>query len=712
MIHAASSFPAHLDDDLFNRYLQGDTVDDVMDHLQARASSRQPSPTGASPVTPSAHGFPSLTLGGDGPPTRTAASPFAASFGADTAAVRYPTHTSVGGSSSGHSPSGVSVAGGDLLQQSLDWFLVHQPSIVREELVEQYIRFQELTEQLHLPYTFLSATGVPMSLAQRKHVVNLYYKLDTRLAVLWYGDRSTRIDDVEDGELQEEGLGTVKEVCIRRQLANLKRVSKFITSGYRGRDNMLIPPDVPLQSAIERIFCLSPYLASQYATFVFGFEHRLESKSIEKLEYDEVSNLSHAVGALWCDASRLLLREEFCDDCCGIAAALSDTKVQHELYHQLFGELPKLRWQVLDDVHKAITTSASSNAASAGQQQPPASSSVSPSPSVADVSTLSHPHSPLGRQPSMMSIFGPGGSGGGAGGSGHAPPLAAAAAATAGGGGGGQGPPSSMAACVSLPASMSGSMRGGPPSEGSLPGGAAAGGAAAPAGWGSQGGQGQGAATATGFSRRFMAEHVPLVKLLSKLAHALYNNRSIREVLDLFYFKMLSKLEREDNVTAAAAAAAAAISACQSTSSHSGSISSVGASSSAAAGVAGGGLASPVSSAVGGGGSGNLSVSGAVLFAPSPASHAAGDPMSAAGSADATQLLNTSLLMARPGGASVANSKQLQRELSAWMGLIVPAFAALSSISAADHRDLDEPFRELVAVLRVLLQITLAHEET
>ena len=557
MIHSASGLPTHVDEQLFQRYLLGDTVDDV---LTSRQQQRMISSNGtANSLALLSSSFQSA----DGILPNTASA-------ATSAAVS-----------------------SRVMQRYLDWFVEFEPSVVREGIEEQFTLFALLEEQhLQLPYVFLSATGVPISLAQRRKLVNMYYALDARLAGHWFGDRSTRLDDLEDGELQEEGLDTIKEVCMRRQLANLKRVSKFVTSGYRCRDNMCIPHDLPLQDAIERIFCLTPWLASQYATFVFGFEHRLDSKSVERLEYDELSNLCHVAGALWCDASKLLLRDDFCDDCYGISMAIGDTKVGHDLYVQVFGELPRMRWHVLDDVHKAITTSATSG--QQGSNTATTFNQVIPTGPVSSaVSGEQALHSPVGgRLPSVPSN----------------------------------------------PSLLSAAMISGPTTS-----------------------------ACNGFSRRFMAEHFSLLKQFGRIARDLHNNRSLRDALDSFFYKLLFRLEREDASASPQQSGGSSNSTQQQQ--QTGSV------------------------VVGGGGLSNSSSSSQLAAGGAPPSSG--------------EMLNTSLV----GVVGVAQRKQLLRELSVWMGLIAPAFAGVGCISAADHRDLDEPLRDLFAVLRVFLQITLAHEE-
>jgi hypothetical protein len=238
-------------------------------------------------------------------------------------------------------------------------------SLLAEYVDEQVMIFDVLIEHwLPRPYAFLASASCPMPLEWRLRAVRAYYDLDVSLAEVWFGDRMARID-LEDDELEEIGPA-LRDENLRRQWSNAKRVSKLITAGYRGRDGVYISPHMNLQHSIQQCFGLSPEQAKKYATFVFGFEHRLDLPSLESLSFDELSSLCSAL-SLWCDESKLLVSDSFCAGIGKLGCLLSDSRVTSEIHVRLFGETPRLFPNLqdkFDEVQKKIETAATrSNAA-------------------------------------------------------------------------------------------------------------------------------------------------------------------------------------------------------------------------------------------------------------------------------------------------------------------------------------------------------------
>ncbi|RNF26061.1 uncharacterized protein Tco025E_01690 [Trypanosoma conorhini] len=257
------------------------------------------------------------------------------------------------------------------LQRSLSDMVRSDNSFLRQEVLEQYVLFDMFRENyLATPYSFLSSYSVPMTLQERHRMVEVFYSVDELVLKTFFGDRMHKLELERGSEklfffrtrashsqgIQKLMEAGVSEGSLRRQWENLKWVCNFLISAYRGRDGMLIPYNTPLLTALQQCFALRGPLGVHYGTFVFGFEHHLNGRFWHPLSYSECTTACQAL-SLWCDASQLMLREEFTVQCARIARLLDENRVVAEMHQLIFGEAMRSRWQVqFDEVQRAITS--------------------------------------------------------------------------------------------------------------------------------------------------------------------------------------------------------------------------------------------------------------------------------------------------------------------------------------------------------------------
>ncbi|ESL11521.1 hypothetical protein TRSC58_00725 [Trypanosoma rangeli SC58] len=256
------------------------------------------------------------------------------------------------------------------LQRVLSDIVRRDSSILREEVVEQYVLFDMFRENyLATPYAFLSSYCIPMALKDRRRMVEVFYGVDEVVLKTFFGDRMHKLElERKSGKwfsfgrrasrsqsIQKLIEAGICEGSLKRQWENLKWVCNFLVSAYRGRDGMLIPYTTPLLTALQQCFALRGALGVHYGTFVFGFEHQLNGRCWNSLSYSECITACQAL-SLWCDASQLMLRKEFSAQCSRIARLLDENRVVSEMHQLIFGEAMRSRWQVqFDEVQRAIT---------------------------------------------------------------------------------------------------------------------------------------------------------------------------------------------------------------------------------------------------------------------------------------------------------------------------------------------------------------------
>ncbi|EPY16307.1 hypothetical protein STCU_11409 [Strigomonas culicis] len=133
----------------------------------------------------------------------------------------------------------------------------------------------------------------------------------------------------------------------------------------------------------------------------FGYEHRLDLSMMNRLRsFEEYATICSLIAALWCDASELLLRDDFVDGCQRIAALWEESRTMAELHSLLFGEVLRPRWQVqLDEMQRVITTTSAHDKAAASETGAAGFHSGSPSP--VPPGTASAAGSPLGPPPTQ-----------------------------------------------------------------------------------------------------------------------------------------------------------------------------------------------------------------------------------------------------------------------------------------------------------------------
>ncbi|KAG5469712.1 hypothetical protein CUR178_01851 [Leishmania enriettii] len=309
-----------------------------------------------------------------------------------------------------------------------------------EEVTEQYQAFRELTreEQLGSPYAFLSNYYIPIPVATRLQLLQMYYETDAGVFRWAFGDKLSRFDlpaalraareenmigalsagfagvaglgsgcgssggaadggggpasfwtsrwKSSPGKLATMGAATVTRLreqhvdALRRQWENVKHVCVTVAALYRGKGGMCVPLDMPLLTTIQQCFGLRHEQALDYATAAFGFEHRLETRLFEHLHnFSEYGVICSIVASLWCDCSGYFLSETFRDGCRRLGRLLDEYRILSELHLIVFGEAMRPRWQVqLDEVQRVITTSShvDKNAMASATAAVPATSPV------------------------------------------------------------------------------------------------------------------------------------------------------------------------------------------------------------------------------------------------------------------------------------------------------------------------------------------------
>ncbi|KAG5469366.1 hypothetical protein LSCM1_02583 [Leishmania martiniquensis] len=315
-----------------------------------------------------------------------------------------------------------------------------------EEVTEQYQMFRELSreEQLGSPYAFLSNYYIPIPVATRLQLLQMYYETDAGVFRWAFGDKLSRFDlpsalsaareenpagtlsaglagvaglgsgcgsssgaadgggsaasfwtsrwKSSPGKLATMGAATVTRLrelhvgALRRQWENVKHVCVTVAALYRGKGGMCVPLDMPLLTTIQQCFGLRNEQALDYATAAFGFEHRLETRLFEHLHnFSEYGVICSIIASLWCDSSGYFLRQTFCDGCRRLGRLLDEYRILSELHSIVFGETMRPRWQVqLDEVQRVITTSShvDKNAMASATAAVPATS-----PATAGIST-------------------------------------------------------------------------------------------------------------------------------------------------------------------------------------------------------------------------------------------------------------------------------------------------------------------------------------
>ncbi|CAM40644.2 conserved hypothetical protein [Leishmania braziliensis MHOM/BR/75/M2904] len=442
-----------------------------------------------------------------------------------------------------------------------------------EEVTEQYQTFRELSreEQLGSPYAFLSNYYIPIPVATRLQLLQMFYETDVGIFRWAFGDKLSRFDlpaalsaaceENVSGALSAGAVGlssnsgsssgaadgvgsaasfwtsrwksspsklatmdaaTVKRLseqhvdALRRQWENVKRVCVTVAALYRGRGGMCVPLDMPLLTTIQQCFGLRNEQAVNYATAAFGFEHHLETRLFEHLHnFSEYGVICTIVASLWCDCSGYFLSGVFRDGCRRLGRLLDEYRILSELHFIIFGEAMRPRWQVqLDEVQRVITTSshvdknAMASATAAVSGTSPVTSGISGGGgSVATPTTVSGGALPI----FSSSVAGVG--------SGHF-----------GGTTGGTAPDSGNASTFTPSVTPTTS---GPPSANNV--------------HSPFSGNGQ-------YSRPFLMEFPSLMKHLFRICVTLGNNGGLNDGLDIFFTRIYSYLELLSSRTASAIA--------------------------------------------------------------------------------------------------------------------------------------------------------------
>nr|CCC94200.1 conserved hypothetical protein [Trypanosoma congolense IL3000] len=271
----------------------------------------------------------------------------------------------------------------DNLQRMLALTAVKKPMYLRQEIEGQFNMFDMLRDNyLVMPYAFLSSYAIPITLRDRRILVEEYYSVNEEVLKFFFGDRlhNMELDGEPEGRFfwhwysgpkyNLQGLRDtgISNSSLKRQWENLKRVCMFLHSAYRGKGGQVIPRTTPLLVALQQCFAFRGVLGENYATFAFGFEHCLKCRFFERLSYAECVNLYNILATMWCDDSNLMLRQSFCTLCTRIARFLDDNRVVAEIHNMAFGETMRPRWQQqLDGMQRAISTNTGVGNASSTQ---------------------------------------------------------------------------------------------------------------------------------------------------------------------------------------------------------------------------------------------------------------------------------------------------------------------------------------------------------
>lgn len=444
-----------------------------------------------------------------------------------------------------------------------------------EEVSEQYQAFRELAreEQLGSPYAFLSNFYLPIPVATRLQLLQMYYQTDPGVFRWAFGDKLSRFDlpaalsavqeeyangtlpagaarhgggaagdgsggpvgggsgpaggggffwtsrwKSSPGKLATMDAATVLRLgdqyvdALRRQWENVKHVCVTVAALYRGKGGLCVPLDMPLLTTIQQCFGLRQEQALDYATAAFGYEHRLETRMFAHLHhFSEYGAICSIAASLWCDRSGYFLCESFREGCRRLARLLDEYRVLSELHQLVFGEAMRPRWQVqLDEVQRVITTS-----------------------SLVEKNTMASAAVP-GTGPVPAAGVGGGVAGGAT--------ASASGTPTAGAG------PSALHAALSTPPP--------PGAMGSSGGGGGCGHGAAHAGHGLAADAAGTSAAAAGassmhsplsgngqYSRRFLMEFPSLMKHLLRVCVALGGNGGVNDALDIFFNRIYAYLE-------------------------------------------------------------------------------------------------------------------------------------------------------------------------
>lgn len=250
-----------------------------------------------------------------------------------------------------------------------------------EEITEQYNFYEILSQEdlLGAPYAFLSKHYLPLSITDRRTLVEEYYEVDPDVFRYYFGDKMNKCEPIDLsterhaaanifgwGSLRPTGISheaamvrllNINFGSLKRQWENIKKVCVSMVNMYSDRGDMFVPRGVPLLTAIRRCYGLREGLAVNYATAVFGYHHRITSRIVDRLNtFEDYGTLCGVVAAQWCDDSLLVLDGEFLGGCRRVARLLDESRVLAELHHVIFGEAMRARWQVqLDEVQRAIT---------------------------------------------------------------------------------------------------------------------------------------------------------------------------------------------------------------------------------------------------------------------------------------------------------------------------------------------------------------------
>lgn len=297
-----------------------------------------------------------------------------------------------------------------------------QSRFLFEEVTEQFQAFRELAreEQLGSPYAFLSNYYIPIPVAMRLELLQMYYATDPGLFRWAFGDKLNRFDlpgalaalreecasgganalsgtgnrtllvansgnfsvspsgaaaasggsfwsgrwKSSPGKLATMDTATLVRLseqhtdALRRQWDNVKHVCVTVAALYRGKGGMCVPLDMSLLTTIQQCFGLRQEQALDYATAAFGYEHRLETRLFDRLHtFSEYGAICSLIASVWCDDSGYFLSESFRAGCRRMGRLLDEYRLLSELHPCIFGEPMRPRWQVqLDEVQRVITT--------------------------------------------------------------------------------------------------------------------------------------------------------------------------------------------------------------------------------------------------------------------------------------------------------------------------------------------------------------------
>lgn len=247
-----------------------------------------------------------------------------------------------------------------------------QRCYVQEEVVEQYRLFKSLVKHdnyLKAPYAFLTSSYIPISIADRLKIVNIYYDYEPVIFRLFFGNKCAHSTERFREEINttvskafhsptsdflptlRAQIEAIEEGVVKRQIDNFRHVSATITGMYQCKGDRFIPKETPLQLSIERCFGFNKALAAHYAAAVFSYEHALNSRFFDCFKTcDMCFSVYSLIAACWCDNSGLFLNKKLKENWKAVGRHLEDNRVLGDIHMEFFGELLKPRWQQqLDD---------------------------------------------------------------------------------------------------------------------------------------------------------------------------------------------------------------------------------------------------------------------------------------------------------------------------------------------------------------------------